>query len=379
MRHFLAAAVAVGAWATLSPAQLLTFERMHHLEYVAEYYNGGRAGRYDSSGWVPGSFGPQPAYGVSFTAGDGVIGSAIILTDSDAGGVTGFPGTFANEPTSTNVLKFDYCGPWFASVPNGFTGGFSVWYCGVPDLGSEIRVLDGTDDGAVLATVALDTCCFAGTGDPTGGERGLWHFKSVLFAGTARSVRFQCTYDNLIFDNMRFGSPHMLRGWHEGWPASSFPIGGRPVIRIVADPAVEPPSTGVVVFADLSAIGGLSVQPLYDDGSHGDEVPGDDVHSFEAQVSEGASPGVNLPYSLQDAEGRIATGAVFLPIAPSCGSADFDGDGDLGTDADLEAFFACLGGECCPSCGSAVFNSDGDLGTDADIEAFFRVLGGGDC
>ena len=32
-----------------------------------------------------------------------------------------------------------------------------------------------------------------------------------------------------------------------------------------------------------------------------------------------------------------------------------------------------------PRCGSADFNHDGDLGTDADIEAFFRVLGGGPC
>ncbi len=30
-------------------------------------------------------------------------------------------------------------------------------------------------------------------------------------------------------------------------------------------------------------------------------------------------------------------------------------------------------------CGSADFNGDGDLGTDADIEAFFRVLAGGSC
>ena len=30
-------------------------------------------------------------------------------------------------------------------------------------------------------------------------------------------------------------------------------------------------------------------------------------------------------------------------------------------------------------CGSADFNHDGDVGTDADIEAFFRVLGGGGC
>jgi len=69
------------------------------------------------------------------------------------------------------------------------------------------------------------------------------------------------------------------------------------------------------------------------------------------------------------------------PPPPGCGSADFNGDGDIGTDADIEAFFTCLGGTCCGTCDThgADFNGDGDIGTDADIESFFRVLGGGDC
>jgi hypothetical protein len=62
-----------------------------------------------------------------------------------------------------------------------------------------------------------------------------------------------------------------------------------------------------------------------------------------------------------------------------CGSADFNGDGDVGTDADIQAFFACLAGNCCPTCGSVDFNHDGDVGTDSDIESFFRVLAGGPC
>ena len=66
-------------------------------------------------------------------------------------------------------------------------------------------------------------------------------------------------------------------------------------------------------------------------------------------------------------------------LGRACGSADFNGDGDIGTDADIEAFFACLSGTCCPTCGSADFNGDGDVGTDADIESFFRVLAGGQC
>jgi hypothetical protein len=69
------------------------------------------------------------------------------------------------------------------------------------------------------------------------------------------------------------------------------------------------------------------------------------------------------------------------PAAPACGTSDFNGDGDFGTDQDIEAFFACLAGSCCPTCyeGGSDFNADGDFGTDQDIESFFRVLGGGNC
>jgi len=74
-----------------------------------------------------------------------------------------------------------------------------------------------------------------------------------------------------------------------------------------------------------------------------------------------------------------AFGMAARDAAPVGCNADFDGDGDHGTDLDIEAFFACLGGNCCPTCASADYDDDGDTGTDLDIEAFFRVLGGGPC
>jgi hypothetical protein len=76
-------------------------------------------------------------------------------------------------------------------------------------------------------------------------------------------------------------------------------------------------------------------------------------------------------------QGTPAFGARII-TAPAC-SADFNHDGDTGTDQDIEAFFACLAGNCCATCGSADFNNDGDTGTDQDIESFFRVLAGGNC
>jgi hypothetical protein len=108
------------------------------------------------------------------------------------------------------------------------------------------------------------------------------------------------------------------------------------------------------------------------------------------------APGGTLssgPYTLASAIAQPAAGTIssatysltggFLvgQAAIGCGTSDYNGDGDFGTDADIEAFFACLGGSCCQTCfpGGSDFNADGDYGTDADIEAFFRVLAGGNC
>jgi hypothetical protein len=84
--------------------------------------------------------------------------------------------------------------------------------------------------------------------------------------------------------------------------------------------------------------------------------------------------------SFSSAGGIPASGIARWTTA--CGAycdADFNHDGDSGTDADIEAFFACIAGNCCATCGSADFNGDGDVATDADIESFFRVLAGGAC
>ncbi|HYE63394.1 MAG TPA: hypothetical protein VD997_15485 [Phycisphaerales bacterium] len=74
--------------------------------------------------------------------------------------------------------------------------------------------------------------------------------------------------------------------------------------------------------------------------------------------------------------GWIAT----LPHTLRCLSADIDQDG-VTSDADVQAFFACLGGNCCSTCDqrAADFNGDGDAATDQDIESFFRVLIGQHC
>ncbi len=87
-----------------------------------------------------------------------------------------------------------------------------------------------------------------------------------------------------------------------------------------------------------------------------------------------ADLGVQLATPFQNPQ---FTGLAIVP--QSFCSGDFNHDGDSGTDQDIEAFFACLAGNCCPTCDTSDFNGDGDSGTDGDIEAFFRVLAGSPC
>jgi hypothetical protein len=114
----------------------------------------------------------------------------------------------------------------------------------------------------------------------------------------------------------------------------------------------------------------------------------DGVTVIDGQVVttvRGVSDGFAMSENGQHIIARVVlTGGIEAAVKisfSSCGTSDFNGDGDFGTDQDIEAFFACLAGNCCPTCfpGGADFNGDGDIGTDQDIEAFFRVLGGGNC
>jgi hypothetical protein len=105
--------------------------------------------------------------------------------------------------------------------------------------------------------------------------------------------------------------------------------------------------------------------------------------TLNLSVAPGALSGPRA-ITITNPDGQAASSAAgLLTINPAshCGSADFNCDGDVGTDADIEAFFACIAGNCpAPPCTStADFNADGDSGTDADIEAFFRVIAGGAC
>ncbi|CAN5641516.1 hypothetical protein BH24ACI3_BH24ACI3_03340 [soil metagenome] len=97
-------------------------------------------------------------------------------------------------------------------------------------------------------------------------------------------------------------------------PTSVSP-GGNTLLTVTVVPATTPPSTNITVAANLESIGGASSQPFFDDGTNGDQTPGDNVFSYLAQVAP-STPGGLAPIvgAAVDMQGRVATVQVTLTI-----------------------------------------------------------------
>ncbi|GEM_PF-2894195 len=152
-----------------------------------------------------------------------------------------------------------------------------------------------------------------------------------------------------------------------------YSIGGSPPVEVrlqIDGPSLQIDESSLNAPNNLIEARGLAGR--LDPGVYTLLIRGEGTIGFTGPGGNGGGAGGNPPIF----EMRI------IPAPPPpCGTADFDGDGDVGTDADIEAFFTCLAGFCCPTCWhlGADFDGDGDVGTDADIESFFRVLAGGLC
>jgi hypothetical protein len=180
-----ALALAFSAGIASAATFVLDFEGLQNLEAVNDFYNGGTGGN--------GSSGTN--YGVSFSP------TSLAIIDSDAGGT----GNIANEPTPDTVLFFVSGGAATMNVAAGFDTGFSFFYAAA-NLAGFINVYDGLDGtGNILASLALPSNGSGGGGDPNG-NYNVWDAVGVVFAGTAMSVDFGGTADQIAFDNVTFGS-----------------------------------------------------------------------------------------------------------------------------------------------------------------------------
>ena len=161
----------------------LTFEGLRDLEAIHGFYNGG-TGSLGSSG---------TNYGVQFNS------NSLAVIDSDSGG----SGNIGNEPTPSTILFF-LTGSADLNYAPGFDTGFSFYYTTVGFSGT-VNVYDNLNaTGTLLGSINL-AALGAGPGDPTGAFSN-WAIGSLGFAGTARSIDFGGTVNQVGYDNVTFGS-----------------------------------------------------------------------------------------------------------------------------------------------------------------------------
>jgi hypothetical protein len=165
---------------------VLDFEGLNDLEYIEDYYDAGTGS--DGSG-------PGPDYGIVFSD------NAQALIDQDAGGT----GNFGGEPSPDTIMFFLGGDAATMNVAAGFDTGFSFFYTAVNNPGS-IVVYDGLNaTGTVLASLNLPLTTYNGAPDPTGVFSPLVPI-GVAFDGTAMSVDFGGTINQIGFDNITLGA-----------------------------------------------------------------------------------------------------------------------------------------------------------------------------
>src|SRR5262249_8065940 len=101
-------------------------------------------------------------------------------------------------------------------------------------------------------------------------------------------------------------------------PNSGYP-GDAVTLTATVTPGTNPVSSNLVVSANLSAIGGSSSQQLYDDGTHGDLVAGDNGFTFATTIGANAPAATSaMPVRASDAQARTGSGQInFTVLAPT--------------------------------------------------------------
>ncbi len=169
-------------------------------------FEGINPGPYGSSTETPignfynGGGGPSNNFGITFSSNALALclnSLTVVCSNTSRGGL--------GDPTSQEGgLFFLSGGSTFMDDPAGFTTGFSLFYVAVSQPGS-LSVYSGLDGtGTLLATLALPT----NAGSCPGYDAGFCPFSpvGVSFAGTAESIEFAGVGNQIVFDDVTFGS-----------------------------------------------------------------------------------------------------------------------------------------------------------------------------
>ena len=167
-------------------------------------------------------------------------------------------------------------------------------------------------------------------------------------------------------------------------PASA-PTGTSVLFTVTVTPGTNPASTGITVTADLSSIGGSAAQTLFDDGTNGDVVSGDNVFSFLATIGSGTSSGAHaITVKVTDSISRTGTTSLALTVSPGQTFSVPDRGGisitSQGTSPELRVGYGQVETDdgMTPPVGLAIFGSrlNGILVSEAGVPSAAAVLEG---
>ncbi len=174
--------LALGMLSSATHADVITldFEGVGSQAAILDFYNGGT----DSMG------NSGTNYGVAF--GQNALG----LKESD-------PDANFALPPSAETAMFFLTGTAILNYAPGFDTGFSFYYSTVSFAGI-VEVFDGLDGtGNLLGLIELAAL---GAGPSPGNPFSNWAIGSLAFDGTARSINFGGTVNQVGYDNITFGS-----------------------------------------------------------------------------------------------------------------------------------------------------------------------------
>lgn len=194
-KALVAAALATGAASANAAVVSLDFEGINAtypsgFAFIREFYNGGT-----SSDGTTGT-----NYGISFSANAQAIclnSTTVRCSNTSRGGL--------GDPDSQRGALFFLSGTeTYLNYAAGFDTGFSFNYVSL-NFSGNVEVYDGLNGtGNLLATLNLTP----NAGSCPGYSAGFCPFSpvGVLFAGTARSIGFGGVANQIVFDDVTFGS-----------------------------------------------------------------------------------------------------------------------------------------------------------------------------
>jgi hypothetical protein len=153
------------------------------------------------------------------------------------------------------------------------------------------------------------------------------------------------------------------------------------LVRVTVTPGLFPASTGLMVVADASSIGGSATLALNDAGTDGDVTAGDNIFSANVLVSHTIAAGpASISFAISDAQGRTGSGS-FAGTISACTAL---GACCLPTGCESTSIGACVaGGGSFQGVGTPCivppgYVTSGTAGAFEDISSVGTVLAQGD-